>query len=175
MGEARRVVPATQGHSIEGLVDWWTQSTSLWRLELGSPCDAAVAWQPFNKSHSIGAILLHLADVEGRWIEEFLNGKARPADELALLRTDINRPHEGAWVDPPDWPFSQYVEVLAWIRNRSVATLRRFASADYEFEGPRGQTTINEAVRFLCFHEAYHAGQAVLHRVHFEWGGIEPG
>lgn len=175
MGEAGRVVPATHENRIEELVAWWTQSTRLWRQELGTPCDEAVCWQPFNKSHSIGAILLHLADVEGRWIEEFLNGKARPADELDLLRSETNRPHQGAWVDPPEWPFNEYVELLGWIRNRSLATLRRFCSPDYEFEGPRGNTTIREAVQFLCFHEAYHAGQAVLHRVHFEWGGIEPG
>lgn len=173
MGEAWGAVASELG-GVGDLVTWWSRTTGMWRAELGNPCDEAVAWQPFHRSHSIGAILLHLADVEGRWMEECLAGRPRPEDELALLRSHDNKPHENSWVDPPEWPFSQYIEVLSWIRNRSISTLHQVGCPEFVFEGPRGRCSVSDAVRFLCFHESYHAGQAVLHRVHHEWGGIEP-
>lgn len=174
MGEPRGVIRQSQQCGAGALIEWWTQSTALWQSELGTPSDASVWWQPFNLSHSIGGILLHVADVEGRWIEEALSGRPRSEDELKLLKAADNRPDQGRWVSPPHWPFSQYMEVLGWIRARSLASLREFEDPDHAFAGPNGRTTIAEAVRYLCFHEAHHAGQAVLHRVQHDWGGVEP-
>lgn len=39
-------------------------TTRKWREELGDVPEQNIIWQPFPHGHSIGAILLHMADVE---------------------------------------------------------------------------------------------------------------
>lgn len=52
-------------------------TTTEWRQELGDVPDEAVVWQPFPGGHSIGALLLHMADVEAYWLHEIAAGQER--------------------------------------------------------------------------------------------------
>lgn len=173
MGESAAAA-VRSGRDLDLLLAWWAGATLQWRTELGDLDPVCVAWQPFNRSHSIGSILLHLADIEGRWIEDCLNGRPRSADELDLLRSHDNRPQNESWTSPPTWAYQQYLDVLDWTRQRSLSVIKRIGDVHYTFEGPNGKTTIQKAIQYLAFHEAYHAGQAVLHKIHWSWGGVEP-
>jgi len=172
MGEAAAV--RLKIGSIDALIDEWTFATNWWRRSLGTPSDETVNWQPFNRSHSIAGILLHLADEEGLWIEEHLAGRPRSTEEKALLFVGDNLPSHGSWITPPNWTLDEYFNTMEWVRRRSLNILRTYASASDEFEGPNGRTTIEQAIRHLMLHEAYHAGQAALHVVHHGWNGKEP-
>lgn len=174
MGEPLERPVSNPSLELECVIDAWAETTDRWRAGLAGVSDEAVWWQPFRKSHSIGGILLHLADVEGQWFEEGLRGTPRSEHELEMVFGRAERPPIGEWIEPPHWPLAQYFEVLDWIRVRSLAAIRRAGDPDHTFTGPDGPTTIAKAVRFMAYHEAYHAGQAMLHRLHFDWGGVEP-
>lgn len=174
MGEPQARPVSNPALELERVIDAWSETTERWRTGMAGVSDEAVWWQPFRKSHSIGGILLHLADVEGQWFEECLRDTPRSPHELELLFGGAEQPPKGEWIEPPRWPLAQYFEVLDWIRARSIAAIRRAGDIGHTFNGPDGTTTIDKAVRFIAYHEAYHAGQAMLHRLHFDWGGVEP-
>jgi len=159
---------------VEVLIEEWSAATSWCQRQIGQPTESAVNWQPFNRSHSIAAIFLHLADVEGLWIEEHLVGHRRSQSELKLLRCNQNRPTDSTWANPPNWTLREYLDILTWVRQRSIAALRSIGDPDYVFQGPEGPTSVRAAVRHLSLHEAYHIGQAVLHDIHHGWNGVEP-
>ncbi len=173
MGEAARTL-ASCGTEIEDMIQEWAAATEWCHRALGQPSDEAVNWQPFNRSHSIAGILLHLADVEGLWMEEHLAQRKRSTDELLLLRSHENQPNDATWTKPPALTLQGYLDILEWTRQRSLAALRNVPGPDHPFEGPTGWITVRDAVRHLYMHEAYHIGQAVLHDLHFGWNGVEP-
>lgn len=174
MGEPQGRSVTDPGLELERVIEAWSETTERWRGGLAGVSDEALWWQPFRKSHSIGGILLHLADVEGQWFEEGLRGTPRSQDELDVVFGGEVRPPHGEWIEPPRWPLDRYFEVLDWIRARSLAAIRQIGDSEHVFDGPDGHTTIAKATRFMAYHEAYHAGQAMLHRLHFDWGGVEP-
>lgn len=159
---------------MEELTASWQRTTNWWRKELGEVSDECANWQPFARSHSIGALLLHIADVESLWLEEYLSGRLRSQSDLHRMMSFENRPQEEKWVTPPGWAFRGYLNLLDEVRERSLSILNEMGDPNRYFVGPDGPTTIALAVQFLQNHEAYHAGQAVLHRIHFGWGGEEP-
>jgi hypothetical protein len=54
-------------------------ATREWRQELGEVDEEAIVWQPVPDMHSIGALILHIVDVEAWWIESVAAGKSRHA------------------------------------------------------------------------------------------------
>jgi uncharacterized damage-inducible protein DinB len=81
---------------------------------------------------------------------------------------------------PGDWP-KPMLASLEWhfaiqdaVRSttREVLTLRDPAEV---VDHPKwGKITLAQVVLHLIHHEAYHAGQMVLHKIHYGWGGVEP-
>ena len=73
---------------IRVLLSLLTQTTQEWREELGAvPPDLLVRQFQAN-AHSIGAVLLHIADVEGFWLHEALSGQVRSPEVAAALLGD---------------------------------------------------------------------------------------
>src|SRR5688500_5397592 len=108
---------------IELLIGPFQENTALCREQMGEASNEAVCWQPFNKSHSLGGLLLHITDVEARWLEEIVGGRPRLGKELATLRSHVTNAGCGVWAEPPEWPLKKYYEVQDAIRERSIQTL----------------------------------------------------
>lgn len=160
---------------IEELIQMLQENTRLWRIELGACSTRAVEWQPFRHGHNIGALMLHMADVEGFWMEEIVASRTRDVQELELLRSTDTDPMMGRWPEAHEgWPLDRYYEEQDRIRARTLATLRELPSPDEQFEAHGDALTVRSIVTRLIAHEAYHAGQAMLHKIHHGWGGTEP-
>jgi hypothetical protein len=69
------------------------QSTGEWRGMLGTDVTPEqISHQAYPGAHSIGAVLLHMADSEAIWTMEVLEGGAVPAalkEELLADQTDV--------------------------------------------------------------------------------------
>lgn len=169
--------PKTEARNkgIEELIAMLQENTRLWRLELGACSAKAIAWQPFRHGHNIGALMLHIADVEGFWIEETVAGRSRQDKELELLRSADTEPMLGRWPEAHEgWTLERYYELQDRTRARTLATLRGRPGPEEEFEAYGDPITLRSIVTRLIAHEAYHAGQAMLHKIHHGWGGVEP-
>lgn len=160
---------------MEVLVSMWSASTEWWRSHLGPVTPEAVQWQPFARSHSISGMLIHIAERESYWMEEVLEGRMRSPEELALLQAEQTRPNEKQWSEPYEWDLQEHFEVLDWIRNRSLRSLRAHGDPAASVLGPNGEPiTLRCVVTHLMAHENYHAGQMMLHKLHYSFGGVEP-
>ena len=137
-------------------------STREWRDELGDVDADLICWQPYPKSYSIGGILLHIAEVEAYWIEEFSLGRPISAEESALFMSDEIQQYSGSWPTPPHEPLSYYYDMLDRIRARTLESVRSFASAETEKESPFGTLTLRWVVAHVAGHDSYHGGQAVM-------------
>src|SRR5258707_6204052 len=63
--------------------------TNEWRWELDQDLsEDAVFWQPYPGTHSIGAIILHIAMAEVFWFEKFALDKPWDPEEKKLLMVD---------------------------------------------------------------------------------------
>jgi uncharacterized damage-inducible protein DinB len=138
--------------------------TREWREELGDAEPGTVVWQPYPGAHSIGALILHMADVEGYWIEDMAAGRARPEEELRQLLSEETRQYGGEWPSPPVRPLAWYFEVQDRVRRRTMETLRDLAdpSRVVRRENRDYGLTVRWIVAHVVQHEAYHGGQAVL-------------
>ena len=136
--------------------------TRDWREELGEVSDEAVVWQPFPRAHSIGAIILHIADVEAYWLHQVGAGQARSDEELARLLSKETQQYDLSWPRPPaqplSWFFAQHDEIRA--RTRQIVA----AWDDPAHVRPRkdAEFTRRWLLHHVLTHEAYHGGQAVL-------------
>src|ERR1022692_3103830 len=82
--------------------------TREWREELGEPEPELIAWQPYPKGHSIGGVLLHIAEVEAYWVEEFCLGREIDPEEAKLhMSAEIDQ-YAGSWPSPPAQSISYY-------------------------------------------------------------------
>ncbi len=136
--------------------------TKEWREELGAVSDEAVLWQPFPGSHSIGALMLHIADVEAHWLHEVGAGQTRSEEELSRLLFKETQQYQLTWPTPPAQPLSWYFAQQDEVRART----RQAVAKLYNPELTRRRGTDEFSVRWLLHHvithEAYHGGQAVL-------------
>ncbi|MFQ5796359.1 MAG: DinB family protein [Candidatus Bipolaricaulia bacterium] len=138
--------------------------TKEWREELGEleVPDEAVVWQPFPQGHSIGAVILHIAEAEAFWLQEVADGRSHLLEELeALLSEEIDQ-YAVHWPTPPKRPLTWFYEQHDRIREEIRHTIRRLA--DPEHLGRRGKReyTLRWMLHHVITHEAYHGGQAVL-------------
>ncbi len=142
--------------------------TSEWREELGEVGEEAVLWQPFPGGHSIGALILHIADVEAHWLHEVGAGQPRPAEEVSRLLSNETDQYKVEWPNPPAQPLAWYFAQQDDVR---VRTKRLIAEInDLEHIGQEGDEsfTLRYLLNHVISHEAYHGGQAVLLSVLFE-------
>lgn len=145
------------GLLLAGLHD----SSREWRGELGKPPVEAIVWQPRPRGHSIGGILLHMADCEAYWFETFSAHKQRPEGEESLLLSKETNVDDGDWPSPPAEPIEWYFDLLDRIRSRSFEALRDLKSTS-QHERPGFSATLRWVVAHVLEHDSYHGGQAVL-------------
>lgn len=149
--------PAEIGTLLSALED----GTRHWRQELGDVSAEEIVWQPFPGGHSIGALLLHIADVEAYWIETVIAGRELSAEEQAELLSEVTDQYAVNWPVPPLEPFSYYVGILRRVRARTVETLKGFQDPA-DLRAGRNEYTVRWIVAHVLHHESYHAGQAVF-------------
>lgn len=141
--------------------------TREWREELGTPPVEAIVWQPYPNGYSIGALLLHMADAETGWIEQFAGGKpGDPAEAKLLLSKETNQ-DAGIWPVPPSQPIEWYYELQDRIRNRAKSTLLELDNPSRVFEGRERSYTLRWILAHVVEHDSYHGGQAVM--IHELW------
>lgn len=145
------------------LVSSLKHATRAWRGEMGRVSKEAIVWQPFEGGHSIGGALLHIADVEGWWIEDFSMKRNRPPEELQRLMSEQIRQYKVQWPTPPKKPLSWYYALLDEVRERTLATLKEFDPPDLAVPWRGAYAfTLRWVLNHVIEHENYHAGQAVL-------------
>lgn len=144
------------------LLEMLDVTTQEWREELGNVSEEALIWQPMAEGHSIGAVILHIADVEAHWIHEVGGGRARLREELDRLHSDDTDQYAGKWPTPPLQTLGWYLRQHDEIRARTRETVRSLNDADHV--GARGEQTftLRWLMHHVMTHEAYHGGQAVL-------------
>jgi uncharacterized damage-inducible protein DinB len=156
------------------LIAMLEDGTREWREELGNVPDDAVIWQPFPHGHSIGVILLHIADAEAFWIEQVVARRERSAEELKLLLSEEIDQYVPQWPTPPARPLSYYYEIHDRIRERTLKTLKQYDDPEQIFarrrtDGSQWEYTLRWILHHVITHEAYHGGQAVL--IHLQYAG----
>lgn len=120
-----------------------------------------LTWQPFPGGHSIGALLLHIADVEAYWIETVIAGRELSPEEQTEMLSDSTDQYAVDWPTPPAEPFEYYDRILSRVRTRTIETLRSFQVPEDVRTG-RSEYTVRWIVAHALHHESYHGGQAVL-------------
>jgi len=138
--------------------------TTKWRSELGEVAEEALIWQPFPNGHSIGALILHMADVEAWWLHEVGAGMPRTAEERARLLSEETRQYQVRWPRPPARPLTWYFEQQEAIRVRTREIVRGLDGAEQVCRRQRDgkEFTVRWLLHHVINHEAYHGGQAVL-------------
>lgn len=142
-------------------------ATREWREEIGDVDEDTVVWQPFPGGHSIGGLILHMADAEGWWFEEMAGGKSRPDGEAQMLLSEETKQYGVEWPVPPRQPLSWYYDVADKVRQRSLRTLAELDDPDRYVEGEGWSRSYNVRwiVAHVAGHESYHGGQAVLLKI----------
>jgi uncharacterized damage-inducible protein DinB len=137
-------------------------ATREWREYLERVEPAALVYQPFAGGHSMGAVMLHMADVEAYWIEKFLLGMDRDPGELAEFLSEETKQDEVDWPTPPLAPLSYYFGLQDGVRKRTLENLARLPDPDWQKERSDYVATAGWVVNHVIGHESYHGGQVVL-------------
>ena len=148
------------------LLSMLDDGTKEWRRELGEVSQEALVWQPFLNGHSIGAIILHIADVEGNWVQDVAAGQPRSPKEQQLLLSNETNQYAVQWPVPPKKPLSWFFEQHDRIRQRTHRIVKKLADPEYlarrDGQGKSYEFTLRWILHHVITHEAYHGGQAVL-------------
>lgn len=135
-------------------------STREWRKNLGEPSVEALQWQIEPGSYSVGALLLHLIDVEDSWLRQFLAGGEEIPEETTLLLSEETKQIEGIWPPAPAYPFRWYIELHDRIRERAFEAIKGIP-ADRVYERGARSCTTRWVVAHVLEHDSYTGGQAV--------------
>lgn len=136
-------------------------STREWRENLGEPTVEAICWQPAPEFHSIGTILLHIAECEAYWFEQFVAKLTPDAEETKLLKAEEILQDDVKWPDAHPQPIEWYFELHDRIRARSWNAIREI-EPERVIVGNHGSFTLRWIVAHVLEHDSYHGGQAVL-------------
>lgn len=150
---------------IAVLLSLLANTTNEWREMLGAVPPDLVVRQLQADGHSIGAVLLHIADVEGFWLHEGFSGQVRPPEVVDALLSKETDQANARWPIPPDQPLEWYYARLEEVRAQTLDLARTLRSADQVLMHPArpGKTyTARWLLGHVVAHEAYHGGQAVL-------------
>ncbi len=137
-------------------------ATNYWRKELGDVSEDALCWQPISDGHSIGAVLLHIADVESHWLYAVSTGQPRSEEEVSRLLSRETRQYAVQWPAPPRQPLSCYYAQHDEIRERTRRTIRELNNPEHIGIRREQGFTLRWLLHHVITHEAYHSGQAVL-------------
>ena len=136
--------------------------TQEWREHLGELSEDALCWQPIPDGHSIGVILLHIADVEAHWLHVVATGQIRSEEEVRRLLSNETRQDIAQWPAAPRRPLTWYYAQHDEIRERTLQTVRELNNPEHiGFRREQG-FTLRWLLHHVITHEAYHFGQAVL-------------
>ena len=137
-------------------------TTNEWRKYLGDVPDEALNWRPFPGGHTIGGLILHIADVEAHWLHEVAAGVVRDPEELATLLTEETQQGAVQWPDVPEKPLSWFFAQHGIIRRRTVQIVLGLESLTAIGRRDDEEFTLRWLLNHVISHEAYHGGQAVL-------------
>lgn len=138
-------------------------TTREWREdELGDVPDDAVVWQPFPHGHSIGALILHIADVEAGWLHEVAAGRARTDKERRALLSQETDQDAVRWPDAPREPLSWYFARHDEVRARTRELILPLTDLEQATPHHEADFTLRWLLGHVIAHEAYHGGQAVF-------------
>jgi uncharacterized damage-inducible protein DinB len=156
------VAPAEGYHPEIGLlIATLEDSQREWSQNLGRVSPLAVTWQPHAEGPSIGAVLLHMADCEAFWFEQFLGGKQPDAKEEQLLMVRETDLDNGKWPTPPTKPLAWYRALHRKVTTRARESLRGL-DPEHVVRGRRNEFTVRWVVAHVAEHDAYHGGQLVM-------------
>ena len=141
------------------------KQTAAWRGQLELPTPEQIVWQPYPNGHSIGGLLLHVAEVEADWIENVCCGIQLSAEERKLFMSAETDAFEGTWPVPPKEPIEYYFDLLDKVRARTLESVKSFGDPDMLVEAEWGNVTLRWVLAHLIWHESYHGGQAVLLKI----------
>ncbi len=144
--------------------------TREWREELGEARRDVVAYQAYPGGHSLGALILHIADVEAWWIECVGAGRTLSGEEEAMLLSKETKQYQGQWPVPPREAIGYFFEIHDRIRRRTLETLATFENPEavVTIKGGKNTFSLRWIVNHVIAHEAYHGGQAVLLKALYE-------
>lgn len=163
------IEPLESTHTEVGLLGAaLVDGTREWLEELGEVPDDAVSWQPLPGFHSIGAVMLHIIDVESYWIEQVACGRQVSAEETQELMSDEVDQYRGVWTAPPRKPWSYYLGLHTRIRERTLRLLRELTEPERFIQFAEHSVSVRWILHHVVTHEAYHAGQAVLLKAMWE-------
>lgn len=142
--------------------------TTEWRGELGRIGPNGIVWQPFENGHSIGAILLHIIDVELFWLRQVgASEEIDPAVWKQLLTYETNV-DAVKWPKPPKKPLKWYFDLHDQHRKETLAVLKNWQDKPSAVRMRRENGfTLRWLLHHVIAHEAYHGGQAVLLAVQY--------
>ncbi len=137
--------------------------TNEWRDELADVDEDALLWRPCPGGPSVGAELMHIAEVEAWWVQEVVKGRPLTDDFKRRVLADQTDQYEGTWGEPPRMPLKAYFDLLDEVRaeTRSLLTDEtpdRAVCPDPNFP----DRTVRWCLSHVVQHESYHGGQAVL-------------
>lgn len=140
------------------------EGTKEWLGEL--PADLTpeeIAWQPFEGGHSIGALMVHIAEVEGFWLHHVAAGEPyRDLESEALDGASIDQ-DKILWPTPPAGrPLSYYVELMASVRARTRELIGKLDDPERTALFRDRTFTLRWLLTHVIGHESYHGGQAVM-------------
>lgn len=139
-------------------------NTQEWREELEGidVTEDMLVWQAFEGGHSLGGIILHIADVEAAWIHAGAAGLDRPPEELKRLLSEETQQLKVDWPTPPRKPLNWYFEQHDAIREKTRKILADLNDPEKVAGRNNYQFTLRWILHHVLTHEAYHGGQAVL-------------
>lgn len=139
-------------------------STREWRGELEAPPIEAIVWQPFAGGHSIGGLLLHMADCELSWIEDTAAGWEVGPERYAEFDPFGPVPSSRPWPAPPAEPIEWYFAKADAQRRRTLEALAELREPDAMrfVESWDTEFSVSWIVNHVVQHDSYHGGQAVL-------------
>jgi uncharacterized damage-inducible protein DinB len=143
---------------LEDVTKEWTGELD----ELGEVTEEQIIWQVFPNGHSIGGLILHIADVEAFWLHQVGAGQTRSAEELALLLSEETQQYQFQWPAPPPEPLSWYLAQHQAVRERTRTLIRRVNDPEHTGVHRGTEFTLRWLLNHIISHEAYHGGQAVL-------------
>lgn len=141
-------------------------STREYRENLEGTPDEAVTWQARPGGHSIGALLLHMAEVELYWIVEV--GAEKQIAEGLMPEFDVDQ-DAGKWPTVAALPLAEYYALLDKVREVCIETAKTFDPEKVVVPGNWSEgATLRWILAHVVGHDSYHGGQAVLMRDLFD-------
>jgi len=139
------------------------QSTGEWRGMLGTDVTPEqLVHQAYPGAHSIGAVLLHMADSEAIWTMEVLAGGSVPESLKKELLTDETDVWNGKWPVVPSEPLAYYYEKQDRVREHTLRVLAGLTDIEKDVSAWGNTFTLRWILGHMVSHDSQHGGQAIL-------------